>query len=203
MTVEKTANLIVALGINDPEHRLKAKEHIRTIVQRRIEYGNLTKGTKIAYGNLTKGSTLKHADIHTEHEQKVWGIHVNEIVDKHRKMFGDQNEHIPYPLPAGTKIVAAKLFKKQYAGEVKEIMAKMQKGLSKCDISCGEGIDEDDISGGKGLSKSNISKGTTITKSKIARKTTIGKCDITKGTTITKGKISGGKGLKKSNISKK
>ena len=183
MTVEKTANLIVALGINDPEHRLRAKEHIRKIAQRRIEYGNLTKGTKITHVNLTKGTKLKHADLHTEHEHKVWGTHVDEIVNKHRKMFGEKNEHIPYPLPAGTKYTATKLFRQQYEGDVKATVEKMKKK---------GGIDEDDISKGTGLNKGRISKETCIDED-----------DISKGSGLKKGNISRGKGLSKTNISKK
>jgi hypothetical protein len=216
MTVDKTASMIVAIGTNDQEHRLRAKEHIGKVAKGRLEYEKLTEGTKMKYGNLSQGSKLKHADIHAAREHKIWGVHVNEIVDKHRKVFGDKNERIPFPLPTGTKLEASKLLRKHYEGEVKEAVMKIKKtGLQKGSIAKSTALREGCISGGGNIKEDDISKGNGISKKDIAKNGGISKTDIGKnggldGCKVAKcfggieaSDISSGKGMNVKYIAKK
>jgi hypothetical protein len=115
MTNEKTAKLIFALGIEDPEHKVRARQMLVKFASRRLELAK-----------ISKTPTLRIKNIVDEEEHRGWIGHVEKIVKKHRDVHGVKNDKIPYPLPSATKLTAAKIFKTNYKKELEEMVKQMK-----------------------------------------------------------------------------
>lgn len=156
MTEDKTAGLIFALGLNDPEHNKRGKEIVVKIAEKKLQLsqieggsgglkiGNLQGGAGgLKIGNIKGGSGglkignikggtggLDVKKIASEHENMLWVAHVDRIVLKHRDIYGKKNEHMPYPLPTKTKMTAAKLFKDHHKLEISHLVTAMKKEMT-------------------------------------------------------------------------
>jgi hypothetical protein len=115
MTNEKTAKLIFALGLDDPEHKARAKQMLAKFASRRLELAK-----------VAKTPTLRIKNIVDEEEHRGWLGHVEKIVKKHRDVHGIKNKEIPYPLSSATKLTAAKIFGKNYKKELEEMVKQMK-----------------------------------------------------------------------------
>jgi hypothetical protein len=117
MADDKTAKFILALGLNDTEHKLRAQQIVTKLAETKLGLNQIS-GNKsgLALNQIVDGEA-----------DKQWLSHVEKIVRKERAtpvLTGESK--LPGMIPAKAKMTASKLFKGHYNKELVDLVKKLR-----------------------------------------------------------------------------